>query len=346
MKFSLFAHVERYDQEKQWEELFEESCKLIELAEEGGFETAWIGEHYGTQYTAAPNPLSTIAYLAQRTRRIRLGAGVLIAPFWHPVKLACEAAAVDIMTGGRLEIGIARGAYQYEFDRLLNGMPAVAGGKHLRELVPAMIKVWQGDHAHDGELWQWPAVASVPRPLQDPHPPVWIAARDISSHEFAIANGCNVMVTPLGKDDAEVSDLMAKFESALASHPGMPRPRFHLLRHTYVVSSEEEVPAAVDAVRRFYAYFEHWIQNDGSAVEGYMEPLDEAQMSTKAIYEPQTVRANQVIGTPAEVIARLRWYEELGVDQYGLWLDNTTSYEEKRRMLQLFIDEVMPAFAS
>ena len=61
-------------------------------------------------------------------------------------------------------------------------------------------------------------------------------------------------------------------------------------------------------------------------------------------YAPDVVRANQVIGTPAEVIARLRAYEALGVDQFGIWLDNTTSFEAKRRMLRLFIDEVVPAF--
>ena len=344
MKFALFAHVERYDQEDEWSELFEEFCQLVELAERGGFETAWIGEHYGMQFTASPNPLSTIAYLANRTSRIRFGTGVLTAPFWHPVRLACEAAAVDLMTGGRLDIGIARGAYQWEFDRLMDGMPGVEGVRYMREIVPALQGIWQGDYAHDGEIWKFPAVSSVPMPLQKPHPPVWIAARDASSHDFAVANGCHVMVTPLGKDDREVEDLVAKFEHALADHPSVPRPLLHLLRHTYVVETEAEIPAAVEAVRNFYAYFEHWFRNDGDVKEGYLGPLSATALAEKPLLEPDVVRHNQVIGTPDLVIERLRHYESLGVDQYGIWLDNTTSFDAKRRMLELFISDVMPAF--
>ncbi|NKX52619.1 LLM class flavin-dependent oxidoreductase, partial [Arthrobacter deserti] len=84
------------------------------------------------------------------------------------------------------------------------------GGKHLRELVPAVRALWEGDYAHDGEVWQFPTSTSVPKPVQKPAPPMWVAARDISSHEFAVANGCNVMVTPLMKGDEEVEDLARK----------------------------------------------------------------------------------------------------------------------------------------
>jgi alkanesulfonate monooxygenase SsuD/methylene tetrahydromethanopterin reductase-like flavin-dependent oxidoreductase (luciferase family) len=344
MKFALFAHVERYDQDASWADLFEELCQLVELAEDGGFETAWIGEHYGMQYTASPNPLTTLAYLARRTTRIRLGTGTIIAPFWQPVRLASEAALVDVLSAGRLDLGIARGAYQFEFDRLLDGMPAFEGGTHLREMIPALQGIWQGDFAYEGEVYRFPATASVPRPLQQPGPPIWIAAREQGSHDFAVEHGCNVMVTPLAKDDAEVEVLAERFANAVAANPHVPRPQLHLLRHAYVVESEAEAHEAALAVRSFYAHFEHWIRNDGTAVEGYVTPLDEAAMAEKPQYAPDVVRANQVIGTPAEVIARLRAYEALGVDQFGIWLDNTTSFEAKRRMLRLFIDEVVPAF--
>jgi alkanesulfonate monooxygenase SsuD/methylene tetrahydromethanopterin reductase-like flavin-dependent oxidoreductase (luciferase family) len=344
MKFALFAHVERYDQDASWTDLFEELCQLVELAEDGGFETAWIGEHYGMQYTASPNPLTTLAYLARRTSRIRLGTGTIIAPFWQPVRLASEAALVDVLSGGRLDLGIARGAYQFEFDRLLDGMSAFEGGAHLREMIPALKGLWQGDHAHEGEVYRFPATASVPMPVQQAGPPIWVAAREQASHDFAVEQGCNVMVTPLGKDDGEVEVLAERFANAVAANPHLPRPQLHLLRHAYVVESDAEAAEAALAVRSFYAHFEHWIRNDGSAVEGYVTPLDDDALASKPLYAPDVVRANQVIGTPDQVIARLRAYEKLGVDQFGIWLDNTTSYEAKRRMLQLFIDEVVPAF--
>lgn len=89
-------------------------------------------------------------------------------------------------------------------------------------------------YAHDGEVWQFATPTSVPKPLQKRTPPMWIAARDISSHEFAVANGCNVMVTPLMEGDEEVEDLARKFDTAVGNNPGVPRPDLMVLRHTHV----------------------------------------------------------------------------------------------------------------
>ena len=107
---------------------------------------------------------------------------------------------------------------------MLGGLPASDGGKYLRELVPAVRELWQGDYAHDGEIWQFPTSTSVPKPIQHPTPPMWIAARDPDSHDFAVRSGCNVMVTPLMKGDEEVVDLKRKFDTAVANHPEVPRP--------------------------------------------------------------------------------------------------------------------------
>ena len=92
--------------------------------------------------------------------------GNIVAPFWHPVRLASEAALADVLTNGRIELGIARGAYQFEFDRLMDGMNAMQGGSHLREMVPLLQQLWAGDVAHEGENWSFPAATSVPKPMQ------------------------------------------------------------------------------------------------------------------------------------------------------------------------------------
>ena len=98
----------------------------------------WTGEHHGMDFTIAPNPFINIADLARRTKQIRLGTGTIVAPFWHPIKLAGEAAMTDIICGGRLEVGIARGAYQYEYERLMPGMDAWQAGQRMREIVPVI----------------------------------------------------------------------------------------------------------------------------------------------------------------------------------------------------------------
>lgn len=343
MKFSLFLHMERYNQDKTHKESLQELVELVQMAEEGGFEAAWIGEHHAMEFTIAPNPLSYLAYLADKTHSIRLGAGTFVAPFWHPIKLASESALVDIMSNGRLDVGIARGAYQCEFDRMVEGMSASDGGKHLREMVPAVQQLWQGDYAHEGEVYSFPTSTSVPKPQQS-KVPVWVAARDLDSHNFAVANGCNVMVTPLMKGDEEVADLMNKFEGAVSNNPQVERPRIMLLRHTHVHAADQSSEVGVNGLQNWYLNFFAWAKNDQTPVNGFVAPLGEDAVKEMPFLAKDVLAKNLVIGTPEEVISRLKYYEEIGIDQYSFWIDNSLSIEEKKKSLSLFIREVLPAF--
>ncbi|MBT8767663.1 LLM class flavin-dependent oxidoreductase [Metapseudomonas boanensis] len=346
MKFSLFVHMERYDEQISHRQLFEDLTELTLMAEAGGFSTVWIGEHHAMEYTISPSPMPLLSYLAARTSTIRLGAGTIIAPFWHPIRVAGECALLDVISNGRMEVGLARGAYQYEFDRMAGGMPATGGGQHLREMVPVVKALWQGDYAHEGEIWKFPTSTSSPRPIQQPHPPIWIAARDPDSHNFAVANGCNVMVTPLMKGDEEVVDLKNKFENALANNPDVPRPQLMVLRHTHVHSPEDtegwKVGAA--AISRFYRTFDAWFGNKEVPVNGILQPSPEEKFKDRPEFELENIRKNTMIGTPEEVIARIRHYQELGVDEFSFWADNSLSHAEKKKSLELFIKHVVPAF--
>ncbi|VEA72500.1 Limonene 1,2-monooxygenase [Serratia rubidaea] len=118
--------------------------ELCEIADRGGVHTIWTGEHHGMNFTIAPNPFINLVDIAHRTQHARLGTGTVIAPFHHPVRLAGEAAMTDLITNGRLELGIARGAYSYEYERLMPGLTAWDAGQRMRELIPAVKKLWQG----------------------------------------------------------------------------------------------------------------------------------------------------------------------------------------------------------
>lgn len=342
MKFSLFAHAERYDTEP-YARLFDELTELVQLAEKGGFDAFWVGEHYGMDFTAAPNPLVLLSHLAARTSTIRLVTGNVIAPFWHPVRLASEAALVDVLSGGRLELGIARGAYQFEFDRIVPGLGAMEGGAYLRELVPLLERLWAGDVEHDG-LWTFPPTTSVPKPVRPGGPPIWVAAREAESHEFAVSHGYNVCCTPLSKDDAEVEDLVAKFEAAVAAHPERPRPKLMMLRHTCVVERADEVEVAAEAVRGWYAQFEHWIRNDGSMRQGQLAPIPTEQLTQKPSYTLEAICRSALVGTPETITKRLEHYRALGIDEVGLWTDFPGGHALKRRSIELFAEQVLPAF--
>ena len=344
MKFSLFLQMERYSQDKSHKELLDELTELVQIAEAGGMETVWIGEHHAMEFTIGPNPLSFLAYLAPLTKSIRLGLGTVIAPFWNPIKLASEAALVDIMSDGRLEFGIARGAYQCEFDRMAGGIPAKNGAGHLREMIPLLPKLWQGDVAHEGEHWQFPTSTSVPKPQQHGGPGIWVAAREQDSHDYAVANDCNLMVTPLFKSDEEVGVLMDKYYTACAKHPEKPKPKIMCLRHTFVHEAEEDWRIGVDGIRNWYAHFQGWAKNDQTPENGFCKPISDAELDEFEALQPDVLRRNVVIGMPDEVIERLKYYESTGLTEYSFWSDNSLSHEEKKKSLQLFIDKVMPAF--
>jgi len=345
MKLSLFVHLERARPGTPHAALHAELETLVGMAEAAGFETVWIGEHHAMEFTIAPNPFVQLAYLAARTRRIRLGTGNCIAPIWHPIKLAGESAMLDVISGGRLDLGLARGAYTFEYDRLLPGLDAMEAGLRMRELVPAVKQLWSGDYAHDGRYWKWPSTTALPTPLQTPRPPIWIAARDPNSHDFAVREGCNVQVTPLAAGDGEVESLMAKFKAACAAHPALPRPRIMLLQHTFVAASEREAAAQAEALSRYYGLFFAWFKNERPIAKGFIAELAPEDQAKLPQYAPDLIRKNLVIGPPAEVIARLKGYERLGYDQYSIWIDSLMPFEAKRRSLALFIREVMPAFA-
>ena len=205
----------------------------------------------------------------------------------NPIKLAGEAALADIVTGGRLELGLARGAYSFEYERLSPGLDAASAGAALREAVPAVKKLWQGDYAHDGERWQFPKTTSSPKPVQRPHPPLWIAARDPDSHKFAVAEHCNVQVTPLWQGDDEVERLMQRFEDACAAYPEIPRPRIMLLRHTHVGADEEAVAEGARALSRFYCHFGAWFRNERPVSQGMIQPLTDAEMAALDMFSPE-----------------------------------------------------------
>jgi alkanesulfonate monooxygenase SsuD/methylene tetrahydromethanopterin reductase-like flavin-dependent oxidoreductase (luciferase family) len=213
-------------------------------------------------------------------------------------------------------------------------------------MVPVVKALWQGDYAHDGDIWKFPTSTSSPKPIQQPGPPVWIAARDPDSHNFAVKNGCNVMVTPLMKGDEEVVDLMSKFEAALTNNPEVPRPQLMVLRHTHVHSPQDSDgwKVGAEAISRFYRTFDAWFGNKQTPVNGLLQPSPEEKFKDRPEFELENIHKNTMIGTPAEIIARIKHYQELGVDEFSFWADNSLPHSEKMKSLELFINEVMPAF--
>jgi alkanesulfonate monooxygenase SsuD/methylene tetrahydromethanopterin reductase-like flavin-dependent oxidoreductase (luciferase family) len=343
MEFSLFAHMERIDASQSHDQLYDEFITLCKMADDGGMRAIWTGEHHGMEFTIAPNPFLSLVDLSHHTKNVRLGTGTVIAPFWHPIALAGEAAATDLMTKGRLELGIARGAYNYEYERVMPGMDAWEAGQRMRETAPTLRKLWAGDYAHEGEFYNFPSTTSTPKPTQSDGPPIWIAARDPNSHEFAVSQGFNVQVTPLWQGMDEITSLMDRFNAAKAQFPDKS-PKIMLLHHTYVGKDKQDAADAITDLHKYYCYFGAWFQNKRPVSQGLIQEITPSEMAENKMVTPENLARDLTIGTAQQVIDQLKRYEDLGYDEFAFWIDSGMTSERKAASLRRFIDDVMPAF--
>ncbi len=344
MKFSIVINMDRFDSSQSMKDVLQQRLELVQIADEGGFDIAWTAEHHTIEATIAPNPLTLLTYWGQHTKNIRLGTAVLSAPYWHPIKLAGEAALVDLILDGRLELGFGRGSYQYEFDRMAGGMPQGGGGKYLRELIPLLKDLWRGDTSYDSKLWSFPSVTSVPKPLQQPFPRMWVAARDVNTFDFAVKNGCHIMSTPLQWPFEEVISLCEKFEQVMSENLDVPRPEHMMLRRACVYEDPNDWEIPVQATTNFGRYFENLFRNLGDVKNGFPEPVDYEIVSNKNDYAPEALRENMIFGTPDQVVQKLKNYERAGVDHYMYGACFGMPHDFTVKSLKLFCKEVIPRF--
>jgi len=216
----------------------------------------------------------------------------------------------------------------------------------MKEIVPAVKKLWAGDYAHDGHYWNFPTATSVPKPLQQPHPPIWVAARDPGTFDWAIANGASILSTPLSAPAAEIQVLSDKFHKAVADHPEVPRPRFMMQRRTCVYDKADGWELAVKHSMDYGRAFENLMQNIGTVRDGFPEAVPYEAVKGKDNYNPDNIRKNLMFGTPDEAIEKLLVYEAAGVDQYCLGLTFNLPFELQKRTIELFVKEIMPVFAA
>jgi alkanesulfonate monooxygenase SsuD/methylene tetrahydromethanopterin reductase-like flavin-dependent oxidoreductase (luciferase family) len=344
MKFHLAINMERIDDTLAMQDVARHTLEMVQMADQGGFRIAWAAEHHALEMTIAPNPFSILTWWAEHTNDIRLGTAVIAAPYWHPIKAAGEAAFVDLISGGRLEFGIGSGAYQREFDRMRPGLKQTDAWQYMQEMLPVIRKLWQGDTAHEGEHWSFPDSTSCPKPLQK-EVPVWVAARAPITYDYAVKHGCNIQSWPLTRDMGEAQAYMDRLNEAVANNPGSKRPTMAMMRHTALYDRKEDWIVPVRAAQRQLSQFENLFKNMGDVENGFPKSIPFDQLGNRAEYDPEMLSRNLMFGTPDEVIAKLKAYEAIGVDDFIYYASLGLGLKEQKRSLELFCKEVIPAFA-
>ncbi len=344
MKFQIAINLERVDDSYDMSSVVQHTLDMVRIADQGGFGLIWSAEHHALEMTIAPNPFQILTWWAPHVKHARLGTAVAVAPYWHPINLAGEAAFTDLITGGRLDFGIGSGAYQREFDRMKPGLKQTDGYRYVQEMLPVLRELWKGDYEHQGEFWSFPLSTSVPKPLQKPHPPIWVAARAPVSFDYAVEQGCNIISWPLTRPFSEAELYKQHYEEALASHPDCKAPILAVMRHASVYVSESERRRVIDSITRVLGQFENVFRNLGRVVNGFPEQVSLEELSEREQYDENYLEENLLFGSPKQVVEKLERYQELGVDEFIYYASMGLDHRQQILSLERFCEQVMPEF--
>jgi alkanesulfonate monooxygenase SsuD/methylene tetrahydromethanopterin reductase-like flavin-dependent oxidoreductase (luciferase family) len=187
----------------------------IELGEVLGFETVWLGElHFSRAFSILADPLMVLAAAAQRTTRIRLGTAVTLLPLHNPVKLAEQAAVVDLLSDGRLEFGVGRGTAPIHYAGY--DVSQEESRARFEEALDFILRAWtQKPFSFQGKYFRARDLTVVPSPVQTPHPPVRIAANSPDTFPLAAARRLPIFATPLINPPDKLKEGLAVYRAAL-----------------------------------------------------------------------------------------------------------------------------------
>jgi len=175
--------------------VFDRALQRIEIMDRTGYDAVWLAEHHFSSFSVCPSVHMMGTLAAARTTRLRIGTAVSLAPFYHPLRLAEEVALLDMLSGGRVNWGAGRGFARVEFEAF--GVPPAESASRFRETVEIVLKAWTEENlSFAGQHYTIEAVEVLPKPLQKPHPPVWVAATSEPAIEWAAGRGFSILMDP------------------------------------------------------------------------------------------------------------------------------------------------------
>ncbi|MEM7070770.1 MAG: LLM class flavin-dependent oxidoreductase [Pseudomonadota bacterium] len=343
MRFHIAVNLERVRPNIDMREVRDHTLEMIKIADQAGFEMAWAAEHHALEMTIAPNPFHLMTYWAHHTKQIHVGCGVVNAAYWHPIKLAGEAALCDLLTDGRMALGIGSGAYQREFDRMFPGLKQQDSWQYMQEMLPLIKKLWSGDVEHKGQFWSFPKATSCPKPLQK-NIPIWVGARSPITFDYAVKNNCHIMSWPLTLPLSEVKKYRAMLDDSIMRHNKNYQKTFALMRHTAVYKDDDDRQAVLKSLRQVLAQFGNLMTKSGDVVNGYPDEVALETLEGNVRVDPLMLEENLMLGTPKQVIDKLKKYQDMGVDAFIYYASMGLDMARQKKSLRLFIDEVLSKF--
>jgi len=350
MRFGIYAEMQT-PPGKSYETMTWEILRQIEHADQVGFDVySVIDHHFFQKFSISANPLALFAAAAQRTERIRFRVALFTLPLENPMRLAGQIAEADILTRGRLECGLGRGhAWLYG----PSNVPLEESRPRFEEAIDILLASWTKEKfSYHGKHYQLKDLTVVPKPVQQPHPPLFTGGTSDITYEMAGQRGWGIFVPPL-LPWGVLEKPLGIYKKACAA--GGHQPNIVYIRPVYLDDDEKQIRKEVEgALHNFLAFNASPVSSfEGEEVKaelrakGYGFYASGALESlTKLRYEEIVEQEIGFIGTPEKVIRQVRDLEDKGgigelaiVSNFG-GLEHWKSIKTQ----QLFAERVMPAF--
>ena len=296
---------------------YKDFIEYVKDADRLGYESVFLVEHHFTGVGQLSASLNLLTYLAAVTQRIRLGTAVLVLPWHNPALLAEQVATLDVLSGGRVDLGIGRGYRKAEFEQFC--IPIAEAQERFDECLEFMLKAWrtEGRFSHHGKRWNYENIVVEPEPTQRPHPPIWMAGGSPESITRVATSNFNLLLDQVGS-------MALTFERL----------------NTYL-DVQEKQGRPPDASRVAVARALHAVRNDADrkkALERRAENLKNiGELGRKPGSTEALVDDGALIGTPDEIIEKLQRLAVGGVEYVLL-----TNAVVNREALLEFSEEIMP----
>ena len=348
MRFSLFFQLPCAPDQSE-PARYMETVEQIVHADELGFDRAWLAElHFFRQFSIMPAPLIVAAAVAQRTRKIRIGTAVTLLPLHQPLRVAAEAATVDILSGGRLDFGVGRGTISVHFHGF--NIPRDESRERFEESLEIIEKAWNNDRfSHSGKYYQIPEISLYPRPFQKPHPPFRIAANSLDTAEFAGKKNYDVLVASPINPTPVLYDHVRHYREAL-TRAGHPVEKRDVAAAFFTCTAESLARARAEFEPSLMHYFRTIVDQTRAGGEGQYQGsyqyLKEVRERAARITWDVAEHTMGIFGPPDECIRKINEvYDGARMNEIVCWFNTGGKIPHRDVMAAMdrWASKVMPA---
>jgi alkanesulfonate monooxygenase SsuD/methylene tetrahydromethanopterin reductase-like flavin-dependent oxidoreductase (luciferase family) len=334
-------------------EVVHRELEQMEWTEELGFDQIWLTEHHFIDYGLAVDPASLAAAAASRTRRVRIGLAAAILPFHHPLRLAEQIGLIDIISRGRLDVGVGRGNRPAEFAGY--NIPQPENRERFEEAVEIMRRAWTEERfSYQGRFFSIKDARVIPKPWQRPHPPLYQVCASLDGIEGCAAHGWPMLNSMLFGSVDQLATNRNAYVAALRKNGRDDDEITALLklwgvsRQIYVAPTDAQALAeAKDAELWYQESFRRFV-----VPERIEDAHPSLQPGFRALAEKlgsiswdALVRETLAFGSPDTVARKIEEMRAMGVGHVLCWMNFGGLPQDRiRRSMELFAREVMPHF--